>query len=219
MEIMSTAEVAKMIDLSESQLNRLRAGRYPVANLSSGLDKEFIESLGLKICQCCGVRLVPTKPIRYHVLTRLCEPCWTSEMGDDNYDLHLPVDTDFEDSFSSEMRRKDAFEDEEFKDIPGFPRYQVSNYGRVYDFFDNTYLPLHVTLNRNLMVILYKEYEYHGKHSAEHGRLVHNLVLEAFVGPCPEGHVAHHKNGVLSDNQMRKGTAENLEWIKETDAR
>lgn len=36
---------------------------------------------------------------------------------------------------------------------------------------------------------------------------VHRLVLEAFVGPAPEGHEACHNNGVPSDNRL-----ENLRW-------
>lgn len=35
----------------------------------------------------------------------------------------------------------------------------------------------------------------------------HRLVLEAFVGPCPEGMVACHNNGDRADNR-----AENLRW-------
>lgn len=36
---------------------------------------------------------------------------------------------------------------------------------------------------------------------------VHNLVLEAFVGPRPAGHVARHLNGNPADNRV-----ENLAW-------
>jgi len=36
---------------------------------------------------------------------------------------------------------------------------------------------------------------------------VHRLVLEAFVGPCPEGMECRHLNGVRSDNRI-----ENLAW-------
>lgn len=38
-------------------------------------------------------------------------------------------------------------------------------------------------------------------------RLVHQLVLEAFVGPCPPGHECRHLNGNPADNNL-----ENLEW-------
>lgn len=36
---------------------------------------------------------------------------------------------------------------------------------------------------------------------------IHRLVLEAFVGPCPEGHHACHNNGVPDDNRLI-----NLRW-------
>lgn len=40
-------------------------------------------------------------------------------------------------------------------------------------------------------------------------RVVHRLVLEAFVGPAPsEIHECNHKNGIKDDNR-----AENLEWV------
>lgn len=38
--------------------------------------------------------------------------------------------------------------------------------------------------------------------------LVHRLVLEAFVGPCPEGHQVGHLNGNRQDNRL-----ENLAYV------
>lgn len=38
-------------------------------------------------------------------------------------------------------------------------------------------------------------------------KLVHRLVLEAFVGECPEGNVGCHNNGIATDNRL-----ENLRW-------
>ena len=38
-------------------------------------------------------------------------------------------------------------------------------------------------------------------------RKVHRLVLEAFVGPCPEGWLCRHLNGVRDDNRLS-----NLRW-------
>lgn len=38
-------------------------------------------------------------------------------------------------------------------------------------------------------------------------RKVHRLVLEAFVGPCPDGMMCCHANGVRNDNRL-----ENLRW-------
>lgn len=38
-------------------------------------------------------------------------------------------------------------------------------------------------------------------------RRVHRLVLETFVGPCPEGHTARHLDGTTDNNRLR-----NLAW-------
>ena len=39
-------------------------------------------------------------------------------------------------------------------------------------------------------------------------KFVHQLVLEAFIGPKPTGHECNHKNGNRSDNRL-----DNLEWV------
>jgi hypothetical protein len=43
---------------------------------------------------------------------------------------------------------------------------------------------------------------------------VHRLVLEAFVGPCPDGMEARHLSGDPADNRL-----ENLEWGTRADNR
>jgi hypothetical protein len=43
-------------------------------------------------------------------------------------------------------------------------------------------------------------------------RLVHRLVMEAWVGPCPEGCVTNHKNGNKTDNRL-----ENLEYCTQSE--
>jgi len=89
MEIMDVKDVAKMIDLSLSQLYRLKSSECSFVILPSDLDKELIAALGLKICECCGVRVVPVKPVRYQILTRLCEPCWSGDFGEEDYNVRL----------------------------------------------------------------------------------------------------------------------------------
>ena len=42
--------------------------------------------------------------------------------------------------------------------------------------------------------------------------LVHRLVLEAFVGPCPDGMECHHDNRQPQDNRLC-----NLEWLTHDD--
>ena len=204
MEIMTIEEVVDLSGISRAQLYKLKSGYHPMASMPKDLDVKFIESLGLKICQCCGVRLVPIKPVRYQILTRLCEHCWSSDFASDNNSLSLPSETRFENTAAIYSGPDDSFPDEEWKAIEGFPLYQVSNYGRVYSFYQNKLLKLNLTAGkrRYLLVIL------HNSEGYERGVLVHNLVLEAFVGPRPEGKKPNHKNGVPSDN-----TSGNLEWV------
>jgi hypothetical protein len=38
--------------------------------------------------------------------------------------------------------------------------------------------------------------------------MVHRLLMEAFIGPCPPGYQVNHKNGVKDDNRL-----ENLEYV------
>ena len=49
-------------------------------------------------------------------------------------------------------------------------------------------------------ICLYKE----GKHCQ---RPIHSLVLETYIGPCPEGMECRHLNGRRDDNRL-----ENLKW-------
>ncbi len=73
---------------------------------------------------------------------------------------------------------------EEWKAIPGFPGYEVSNQGRVKS---PTGRILHQTLSEGYpRVPLGKNYRIR----------VHQLVLTAFIGPCPPGMEGCHEDGI-----------------------
>jgi hypothetical protein len=48
----------------------------------------------------------------------------------------------------------------------------------------------------------------------DEGEYVHQLVAEAFGGPCPPGHKLVHLNGIKTDNRW-----ENLAYVPESDPR
>jgi len=84
------------------------------------------------------------------------------------------------------------------KSIRGFPKYSISDKGEV--FSRHKKLKLHPTLTKYLQVCLYQN------RKASH-KLVHRLVLETFIGPCPEKMECCHNNGIRTDNRL-----ENLRW-------
>lgn len=97
-----------------------------------------------------------------------------------------------------------------YRDIPGFPGYRVGDDGTVWscrpangqgDFSDKwrQLSPAKKRSNR-LMVILMRD-------GIKHYKQVHRLVLEAFVGPCPEGLQARHLDDIQSNNRLK-----NLAW-------
>lgn len=82
--------------------------------------------------------------------------------------------------------------------IPSAPRYRVSDTGVVYG-VKGVALRTHISPNGYYMV---------GVHAngIRRMRTVHSLVLEAFVGPRPEGHEVCHKNGNRLDNRLENLT-------------
>jgi hypothetical protein len=87
------------------------------------------------------------------------------------------------------------------KPIPGFPGYEITDDGRVWSVVRARWMPLHVGGNsRYQQVMLHTDRGYRPYS-------VHRLVLEAFVGPSPEGMEACHNNGIRTDNRL-----ENLRW-------
>jgi hypothetical protein len=100
------------------------------------------------------------------------------------------------------------------RDVPGFPGYRVDAGGAVYSAVrrvglgrgkgtkvqigDNwKALTPHLTASGYLCV----------NFGRGNTRVIHRLVLEAFVGPCPEGSECRHLNGDRTDNRL-----ENLAW-------
>lgn len=100
---------------------------------------------------------------------------------------------------------------ENWKSVIGNDWYEVSDLGRVRS-IDRTYTRVDgITVTWKSKVLtgtpgpwghLYVTLGRKSKH-----RMIHQLVLEAFVGPRPEGHFACHRNDVREDNRL-----ENLYW-------
>lgn len=86
---------------------------------------------------------------------------------------------------------------ETWRRVPGITGYLVSDAGRV------------MSTRREQVRILRPGRLRKGYLGVNLGRSyrVHRLVLEAFVGPCPEGQEARHLNGDPADNRL-----ENLAW-------
>lgn len=86
--------------------------------------------------------------------------------------------------------------------IPEFPGYYASDAGQIW------------SCNRGLGRWLSQSTDRVGRKSVtlrygrrQYTRLVHRLVLEAFVGPRPEGMECCHNNGDPADNRLK-----NLRW-------
>lgn len=94
----------------------------------------------------------------------------------------------------------------EYRQVPGFPLYRVGDDGSVWSKHNKRYGEGKVwkKLNGNGGNGRYKSIR------LRPGRvpwLIHRLVLETFVGPCPDGMEACHSNDIKHDNRL-----ENLHW-------
>ncbi len=95
--------------------------------------------------------------------------------------------------------------DEVWKPISNFDSYEVSNLGRVRSWRNTTCGPTMRKLDESVNGYRKVLFSIGGKRTHKY---VHVLVLEAFVGPCPPGLEAAHRNGDRSDNRL-----ENLRWV------
>ena len=95
-----------------------------------------------------------------------------------------------------------VFNDLQWKTIPTYPSYEVSNLGQVRSKITGKLLALDT--KRGGLPYL-RATLYQGNRRKHRG--VHRLVLEAFIGPCPEGFECLH----LDDNP-RNNRLDNLKW-------
>lgn len=89
-----------------------------------------------------------------------------------------------------------------YRAIEGFPDYKVSNYGNVMSLKGVSPRILKSALNGSgyAFINLSKEAKVCAKR-------IHRLVLEVFIGLCPEGMEACHNNGNNQNNRL-----DNLRW-------
>lgn len=98
---------------------------------------------------------------------------------------------------------------EEWKQIGEFPDYAVSNTGKIKRLVESRTGGRHEGLIKKTQIGdrgYPRTTLYRGNHHKN--KDIHVLVLEAFVGPRPENHEPHHKDGVKINNNIS-----NLEWV------
>lgn len=102
---------------------------------------------------------------------------------------------------------------ERWRPIDGFPNYEVSDQGRVRSVersFTNS-RGARRTMPGCIRKPFFSPKKYASVTLYRDGRFftkaIHRLVLETFVGPCPEGFEALHRNGNKDDNAL-----DNLRW-------
>lgn len=105
--------------------------------------------------------------------------------------------------------RTAALQEETWRTIPGYPNYEVSSSGKVrsLDHVCNRgrthvgrLLTARLQPSGHVTVAVYHD-------GARRNVGIHTLVLEAFIGPRPEGMEACHWNDIPNDNRL-----ENLRW-------
>ncbi len=100
--------------------------------------------------------------------------------------------------------------DVEVKPIPGFPHYYASADGRIWSEYRGWKTKPYFEFGLWMKPQFYKPYlrVTLSKNGKQYRLKIHRLVLEAFVGPRPPGHVACHKDGDKLNNCL-----DNLGWV------
>lgn len=98
---------------------------------------------------------------------------------------------------------------EEWKIIPGYESYQVSNLGRVKNFHGKIMKQnLNGSVGKKYFTIsIFSKNSDEGWEKRKKTVKIHRLVLLAFIGEPKEGQIACHKNDIKTDNRL-----ENLYW-------
>jgi hypothetical protein len=90
---------------------------------------------------------------------------------------------------------------EEWKPVPKWPLYIVSNFGRIKNVVSGRILKAPLNNNGRPRIKLCNKGQIRDQY-------IHQLVMLVFVGECPEGLEINHINGDKADNRL-----ENLEYI------
>ncbi|WAW11629.1 HNH endonuclease [Acinetobacter phage nACB1] len=102
-----------------------------------------------------------------------------------------------------------------WKPIPNFEGYDVSDQGQVRSWRPKNGRGSLLTTPHLLSLTPFSDSDYLRVNLGGKSRRVHQLVLEAFVGPCPKGHLVMHLDDDCTNNNLsnlKYGTPkENLE--------
>lgn len=101
----------------------------------------------------------------------------------------------------------------QYRDAPGFPGYRVGSDGSVWNSWINCRSGRRRTERWKRLKLAVNDNGYLSVNLTPPGRpyrtvRVHRLVLEAFVGPCPEGMECRH----YPDQNKQNNNLENLSW-------
>ena len=96
---------------------------------------------------------------------------------------------------------------EQWKPIPGWPRYEASSLGRIRHALTQRVRALHWNTKFRGWQISLEQYVGRGVFSRR-TFFAHQLVALAFHGPCPANHEVDHKDSNTSNNQ-----SDNLEYV------